>query len=459
MTALSGALPRRIVAPRTTPTEAWILAGVVDGRDAQPALLDELAGIPYALRLACDLALAGATRIVVVWRGRGAAPDLGAIARDPRLASRATLEVVRDVPAGGDADGILVARADRVYHRDTPVRVVAAWQRSTLRLAKVSGEEHDAIVATDRRTARVLAARAEVQGGLAAELARLSVVREIAGAEPPYLGFTMAAPDRRARSVAERRLVWSLRKSADGIAAKLVNRRLSLPVSWLLARTRIHPNHVTLIALACALAGAVVMSRGGYTAGVAGMLLVELGSIIDGIDGELARLRFQFSRGGQWLDTVVDDVSTVGYATGVTVSLAAAGVTWAIPVCVASVLAFAITQGTQYALIRVVYRSGDLAAIPWAFQSSEFLSRRSSGVLAWVRLTAPKLFKRDFVVTLCLGFALVGHLELILASFAGGAAVFFIVFWTQAIRHRAAITADYHRAKVIAPATARPRAA
>jgi len=459
MTALSGALPRLPGATRTAPTEAWILAGVLDGRDAQPALLDELAGIPYALRLACDLAFAGAKRIVVVWRGATAAPDLGAIARDPRIASRATLEVVREVPAGDDTDAILVARADRVYHRDIPSRVATAWQRSTLRLAKVGGEEHDAIVATDRRTARILAARAADQGGLAAELARLSVVREIVGAELPYLGFTMAAPDRDARAAAERRLVWSLRKSADGIAAKLVNRHLSLPMSWLLARTPIHPNHVTLIALACALAGAIVISRGGYTAGFAGMLLVELGSIIDGIDGELARLRFQFSRRGQWLDTVVDDVSTVGYAVGVTANLAAAGVPWAVPVCVASVIGFAITQSTQYALIHRVYRSGDLAAIPWAFQSSEFLSRRSQGVVAWVRLTAPKLLKRDFVVTLYLGFALLGHLELILASFAGGAAVFFVVFWTQAVRNRAAIAADYRRAQVTAAAPARPRVA
>ncbi len=443
---------------RPAPKEAWILAGNLDGVPAQPELLDELGGIPYVLRIACDLALAGATRIIVVWSGSAPVPPLSAIAADPRLAQRATLAATRDLPAGNADDAILVARADRVYHRDIPVRVAQTWQRSAVRIAKVSGEEHDAIVATDRRTARILAARAPVQDGLAAELARLLVVREVACAEPPYLAFTMAVPDRRARGKAERRLVWSLRKSADGIASKLVNRHLSLPVTWLLARSRIHPNHVTLIALACALAGAIVISRGGYAAGVGGMLLVELGSIIDGIDGELARLRFQFSRIGQWLDTVVDDVANVAYAAGVTANLAAAGLTWAIPVCAMATIAFAITQSTQYALIKVVYRSGDLAAIPWAFQSSEFLSRKSSGAVAWLRLTAPKLFKRDFVVTLCLGFALLGHLELILASFAGGAAVFFVVFWVQAVRNRSSIVADYRRV-VTGVATVRSRAA
>jgi phosphatidylglycerophosphate synthase len=444
---------------RSAAKEAWILAGHLDGAPAEPSLLTEIAGLPHVLRIACDLALAGATRIHVVWSGPTAAPELAAIAADPRLAARATLALATHAPAGDDGDAILVARADRIYHRDMPVRAAATWQRTTARLVKVNGEEHDAIVVTERRTARVLATRAPVAGGIAAELARLAVLREIASAELPYLGFTMPAPDRRARARAERRLVWSLRKSADGIAAKLLNRYLSLPMTWLLARTRIHPNHVTLIALACALTGALVIARGGYTAGLAGMLLVELGSIVDGIDGELARLRFQFSRSGQWLDTVVDDVSTVGYAAGVTANLAAAGVTWAVPVCVVAVIAFTITQSTQYLLIKTVYRSGDLAAIPWAFQSSEFLSRQPTGLVAWVRLTAPKLFKRDFVVTLCVVFAAVGHLELILMSFSGGALVFFVVFWVQAVRNRSAIGADYRRSQVTASATARPRAA
>jgi hypothetical protein len=37
--------------------------------------------------------------------------------------------------------------------------------------------------------------------------------------------------------------------------------------------------------------------------------------------------------------------------------------------------AFATTQLAQYTMIRFVYRSGDLAAIPWAYQSAAGLSR------------------------------------------------------------------------------------
>ncbi len=409
--------------------EAWILAGVIDGAVAYPRLGDDICGIPHGLRLACDLALAGARRIVVVWTADGAPPDLSAIARDPRLASRATLEVVGQPPAGDPGDAIVVVRADRLFHRDLPKLALAARAGRDV-IGTIRGREHDAVFACDRATARALAIAAYEPGGIARVVERARV----AEADVPYAGFTARASGPRSLRRAEKQLVWSLRKAADGIAAKAINRHLSLPISWALARTAIRPNHVTLVALACALVGGAVISTGGYLAGLAGMLAVELGSIIDGVDGELARLRFQFSRTGQWLDTTVDDVANVAYVSGVIVNLWHAGATWAIPLGGAALAAFAVTQSTQYALIKLVYKSGDLAAIPWAFQSADSLAR--TGFAA----TLPKLLKRDFVVTLFVVFAALGRLDLILLTFAGGAFVFFGVFFVQLARNRRELT-------------------
>jgi phosphatidylglycerophosphate synthase len=431
---------------RPAPREGWILAGTLDGQPAAPSLVDDVAGIPYALRLAGELALAGAARITVIWAGPGEPPDLAAVARDPRLAGRAELVVVTAVPAApaapsdGLADGspIAIARADRVAHRDSAKQVIAAYRASAgARAAALAGDADGAVVVADAATARDLALRAPAAGGLGGALAALGDA--LARAEPPYLGFVAAAPDARALRRAERQLVWSLRKSADGIAAKLLNRRLSLPISWLLCRTRVHPNHVTVVALLCALAGGLSLAQGGYAAGAIGMLLVEAGSIIDGIDGELARLKFLFSRVGQWLDTVADDLGNVAYTAGAMWSLHLGGATWAVPLGAVALTAFALTQGAQYYLIARVYRSGDLAAIPWAFQSSEFLSQRPRGVGPWLRATAPKLLKRDFAVTLFLVCALLGHLEVILLVFSGGALTFFAVFAVQLARNLGAI--------------------
>ena len=174
---------------------------------------------------------------------------------------------------------------------------------------------------------------------------------------------------------------------------------------------------------------------------MAGLLLVELGSIVDGIDGELARLKFQFSRLGQWLDTIADDLGNFVYSTGVMLNLDAAGVTWAVPLGTSALGAFAITQTIQYYLIARVYRSGDLAAIPWAFQSTEFLSEHPRGAIAWVRTTVPKLLKRDFAITLFTVLAFLGRLDVVLLVFSTGALTFFVVFCVQLARNWTAIRA------------------
>ena len=413
--------------------EAWILAGILDGIVCYPRLGDDICGIPHGLRLACDLALAGAKKIYVVWTADGPPPDLSAIANDRRLRRLAKLEVVRQPPAGDAGDEILLARADRMFHRDMPKLVAAAAREGTI--GKIRGNDHDALYATSRVIASRLAERAYQPGGLAKELSLLSPVE----ADVPAYGFTARASGPRSLRRAERQLVWSLRKAADGLASKALNRHISLPMSWRLSRTGILPNHITIAALMFALVGGAIIATGGWAAGLAGMLLVEFGSIIDGVDGELARLRFQFSRTGQWLDTMVDDVANCAYISGVALNLTSAGVAWALPLGIAALCAFAATQLTQYALIKYVYKSGDLAAIPWAFQSADSLAKTG------LRAALPKLLKRDFVVTMFVAFAALGHLDWILVTFSTGAFIFFGVFFTQLVRHRKTLSLSASR--------------
>jgi phosphatidylglycerophosphate synthase len=423
---------------RTGPSEGWILAGVLDGSEPYPRLTDNVAGMPYVLRLALDMAVAGVKRIAVLWQHDETLPEaelekIEKILDDERLASRAAASFVVGFCPGDETDAIMITRADRIYHRDIPKQAVAAWKSSDAPIATVDGAAHDAVLITDRANARKIAGAARSPTGIAGAVAELGAP---ATAEPPYLAFTTATPDKRALRRAERRMVWSLRKRADGLASSMINRHLSLPMSWLLMRTPVRPNHVTLFCFALAVLGGVVIARGGWSNGVLGMLLVNLGSIIDGVDGELARLKYRFSRLGQWMDTLADDFGNIAYITGIALSMRAAGVDWAVPVAVTALACFAITQTTQYLLISLVYKSGDLAAIPWAFQSHEFLSARPSGAVAWIKATVPKMLKRDFALTMFVAFALIGRLDFILVVFSAGAIAFFFVFWIQFFRNR-----------------------
>ena len=64
------------------------------------------------------------------------------------------------------------------------------------------------------------------------------------------------------------------------------------------------PNHVTIVAILVGLIASLLASRGGYANFAIAGVLLELNSILDSCDGELARLRYQYCKLGQWLDNL-----------------------------------------------------------------------------------------------------------------------------------------------------------
>jgi len=108
--------------------------------------------------------------------------------------------------------------------------------------------------------------------------------------------------------VAERRLLRALIKDTDGFMAKHVDRRISLAVSRRLAATSITPNQMTLISVAFGLLGAPFFLSSQPIWQTIGALLFLAHSVLDGCDGELARLKFKESRWGGILDFWGDNV-------------------------------------------------------------------------------------------------------------------------------------------------------
>jgi len=106
---------------------------------------------------------------------------------------------------------------------------------------------------------------------------------------------------------AERRLMRDQgRKTRDGPVARHLNRPVSRWFSSTLVRTSVTPNQISLFSwlLSCIAAG--MMAFGGYPALAIGGALAQLASIIDGCDGEIARLKHSQSAFGGWFDAVLD---------------------------------------------------------------------------------------------------------------------------------------------------------
>ncbi|MGB3480502.1 MAG: NTP transferase domain-containing protein [bacterium] len=106
---------------------------------------------------------------------------------------------------------------------------------------------------------------------------------------------------------AEKHLMKGLiQKPADGFISRNINRPLSTRITKLLIRTKIKPNYVSIFCFGLSVIGALFFFLGGYINLLTGAILAQLSSIIDGCDGEIARLKFLETEFGGWFDAVLD---------------------------------------------------------------------------------------------------------------------------------------------------------
>lgn len=101
--------------------------------------------------------------------------------------------------------------------------------------------------------------------------------------------------------------------SLDGPVSRYLNRRFSVPIAGLLRPTPVTPNQVSAFALAIAVGAATLIALGWNIVGGA---LIQASSIVDGVDGDLARAKHMASRFGGLFDSVLDRYADAAIAAG-----------------------------------------------------------------------------------------------------------------------------------------------
>jgi phosphatidylglycerophosphate synthase len=120
---------------------------------------------------------------------------------------------------------------------------------------------------------------------------------------------------------AELTLRRSSYKSTDAKVARF-NRRISLPISVALIRTPLTANQLSVVLVAVGFYSGWLFSIGGYWTGVVAGFLSLAASVLDGCDGEIARLKYQESALGCWIETFGD----YGYYIAIFIGLAVGAV-------------------------------------------------------------------------------------------------------------------------------------
>jgi choline kinase/phosphatidylglycerophosphate synthase len=118
--------------------------------------------------------------------------------------------------------------------------------------------------------------------------------------------FWIDVDDESALQKAKQSLIQQLFKPTDGPVSSHINRRLSVKISAYLAQYDVSPNLITLASFILAVLSGIFFFFGGYQNILMGGILAQLSSILDGCDGEIARLKFKSSDFGKWLDRVLD---------------------------------------------------------------------------------------------------------------------------------------------------------
>lgn len=99
----------------------------------------------------------------------------------------------------------------------------------------------------------------------------------------------------------------------EGPVSRYLNRRFSVPIAQALSGTPLTPNQVSAIALLIAFGALALLGAGrNIEAGI----LIQVSSIVDGVDGDLARAKRMASRFGGLFDAALDRYADVAIAGG-----------------------------------------------------------------------------------------------------------------------------------------------
>jgi phosphatidylglycerophosphate synthase len=224
---------------------------------------------------------------------------------------------------------------------------------------------------------------------------------------------------------AEWRLLRGLVKETDGFMARHVERPISLRIARHLASTGITPNQVTLLSVGIGLFAALFFLSAHWSLQTIGAFLFLTHSILDGCDGEIARLRFQESRFGGIIDYWGDNVVHI-----------------AVFACMAAGWSLSV-EASWPLLLGLTAALGNLGSA-WFVYWRVMHTKKDSGPLFTSVATVPgqtlarmldAASRRDFIY-LVLFLALFGKSNWFLVLAAVGAPVFFLLLMFLAMRER-----------------------
>ena len=199
---------------------------------------------------------------------------------------------------------IVMLRGDRTY-QPALLQSAVDWKNANGAIAFATGPEFVGIYALSQSAALEFASECDTKADTLQQIESWMTSNVSVLQTPVPWSSWQEVVNPEDQLTAERKLDTWLVKPTDGVFARM-NRRISIPISRQLIKAPITPNMVSLFTLLVSFASGVYFGLGGYWNMLFGAVLSVWASILDGCDGEVARIKLQSSDFGCWLETVCD---------------------------------------------------------------------------------------------------------------------------------------------------------
>ncbi len=278
--------------------------------------------LPVVRRLTLLTRRLGIEEIHILGRVKALEPVLSDLIPSERLHSAEDPSSVDRIIEGlglRESQRILVMKADQVIDPGSLARLIETKDPSGVYFMQANGK-----VGTERLWVTPPSYLALILRHLwspSSDLSLLDDARAVQGTDG--LPYFLDGSDEAVKT-AEDRLMKALASQTageDGFLARHLSRRVSRLISRRLSRTPVTPNQITLGGAGMGMIGALLFSWGGYWFQVIGSLFFLFCVIVDGVDGEIARLKLQESRFGHRLDIIMDNIVHIAIFLGMALGL------------------------------------------------------------------------------------------------------------------------------------------
>lgn len=183
--------------------------------------------------------------------------------------------------------------------------------------------------------------------------------------------------DKKSLKQAEDLIFSNVGKTATGWIARNINGRISLPISRQLVKTSLTPNMVSLLINMFG-----VLCGPFYAMGhpVLGAMFMQIATILDRCDGEVARVKLMETKKGQWVDTISDQFTVLSFYIGLPIGFYYHGTqdTWILAIGAINILLYIFFLIWSFYFLVNYTNSGSLVAY---FEVDKIVDEKNTSIL------------------------------------------------------------------------------